>query len=127
MMPRAAFFLRAFSRISLRLKRRPGDNKKDLFNDQWLERSSGADAAAGGSDIRGDEPGIFASPDGGAARSDQIRVPLRLYGALLQHPAARRGIAGMPAEEHVFSRARMRECGSCRRSDGHRTQSRIQA
>ena len=46
-------------------------------------------------------PAVCASAEPGAARRHQIAVPLRLHGALLQRAAGRRGLAAMPAEEHV--------------------------
>ena len=44
-----------------------------------------------------------------ATRRHQVAVPLRLYGALRQHPAGRRSFAAMPAEEHVEPFGGLRE------------------
>ena len=54
------------------------------------------------------------------AQRDAIKVamPLRLHGALLQRSAGRRGIAAMPAEEHVEPVIELPERGARRRSAG---------
>ena len=79
------------------------------------------------------QPRVGASAEPGAARRHQIPVPLRLYRALLQRAPGRRGLAAMPAEEHVEPlvelperRARGRSTGGCDRQAGRhrRTESR---
>ena len=54
------------------------------------------------------------------AQRDAIKsaVPLRLHGALLQRAAGRRGLAAMPAEEHVEPLIELPERGARRRSAG---------
>ena len=54
------------------------------------------------------------------AQRDAIKsaVPLGLYGALLQRAAGRRGIAAMPAEEHVEPLVELPERGARRGSAG---------
>ena len=74
------------------------------------------------------QPSLSASAEPGAARRDQITVPFRLHGALLQHPAGRRGFVAMPAEEHVEPFIELPErgarggsaCGRDRQAGRHR-------
>jgi len=58
------------------------------------------------------------APSQAPTRRHQIAVPFRLYGALLQRAAGRRGLAAMPAEEHVESFIKLPERGSRRGSAG---------
>ena len=58
------------------------------------------------------------SPEPGAARRHQGAMPLRLHGALLQHPAGWRGFAAVPAEEHVEPVIELSDCGACGRGAG---------
>ena len=68
--------------------------------------------------LRARNPGICASAERGAARGDQVELPLRLHRALLQRPAGRRGFAGVPAEEHVEPVGVLRRRGARRGSAG---------
>ena len=61
---------------------------------------------------------VCASAEPGAARRHQIPMPLGLHRALLQRAAGRRGIAAMPAEEHVEPLIELPERGARRRSAG---------
>ena len=70
--------------------------------------------AAAGRDVRARDPGFCAGAERGAARGDQVELPLRLHGALLEHPAGRRSLAGMPAEEHVEPVGVLRRRGAAR-------------
>ena len=84
-----------------------------------LKRASEACAVAfGRRDIRNCSTRIGASAEPGATRRHQIPVPLRLHGALLQRAAGRRGIAAMPAEEHVEPFIELPERGARRGSAG---------
>ena len=51
--------------------------------------------------IHGGDTGLVASADRCAAQRHPVRMPRRLSGALRQRSAGRRGLAAMPAEEHV--------------------------
>ena len=68
--------------------------------------------------IHGGDAGIFASADRCATQRHPIRMPLRLHGALLQHPAGRRSVAAMPAEKHVEPVVGLPERGARGRSAG---------
>ena len=84
-----------------------------------LKRASEACAVAfGRRDIRNRSAGFCASAEPGATRRHQIPVPLGLYGALLQRAAGRRGLAAMPAEEHVEPFIELPERGARRGSAG---------
>ena len=78
------------------------DDKRIYSNDQHVEACDEACAVAfGRRDTRNRSTRVGAGAEPGATRRHQIPVPLRLYGALLQRAAGRRGLAAMPAEEHV--------------------------
>ena len=76
-----------------------GSDKRIYSNDQHVDVGKNIWAAAGGRDIR--NCSACTSAERGATRSNQISVPFRLHGTLLQHTAGRRGFTAMPAEEYV--------------------------
>src|SRR4030095_14514741 len=80
------------------------DDKRIYSNDQHVESCEQTCAVAFGRRHNRNRSASFcASSEPGATRRDQIPVPLRLYRALLQRAPGRRGLAAMPAEEHVES------------------------
>ena len=83
-----------------------------------LKRAAKLAPCCGRRDIRNCSTRVCASAEPGATRRHQVPVPLRLYGALLQRAAGRRGIAAMPAEEHVEPLVGLPERGARRRSAG---------
>ena len=113
-MMQVEFFSSGRFKISISLKRRLPPTTKGSI--QMINTLTWAKfgTATGGRDIRNCSACPSAKP--GAARRDQISVPLRLHGALLQHPAGRRGFAAMPAEEHDEPLVELPERGARRGS-----------
>src|SRR3954451_23036778 len=93
--------------------------KRIYSNDQHVEACDEACAVAfGRRDSCNRSTRVGASAEPGATRRHQIPVPLRLYRALLERAAGRRGLAAVPAEEHVEPVIELPERGGRGRSAG---------
>ena len=117
-MMRAVKFFQHFE-ILLRLKRRlPATTKGFIQMINTLKRAAKLAPWLAVAAIFATAAPACASAEPGATRRHQIPVPLRLYGALLQRAAGRRGFAAMPAEEHVEPVIELPERGARRGSAG---------
>jgi hypothetical protein len=113
-MMQADFFFEQIRKLNFFEAAASGGDKRIYSNDQHVDVGKNVWAAAGGNGIRNSS--ACASTEPGATRRDQVPVPFRLHGAVLQRPAGRRGFAAMPAEEHVEPLVELPERGTCRGS-----------
>ena len=102
-------------KISLELQRRLARQREGFPK---MINTLKHECAARNRHIHGGDTGLFASSHRCTTQRHPVRMPRRLSGPLRQHSAGRRGVAAMPAEEHVEPLIRLPERGARGRTGG---------